>query len=542
MECLASYIHRLALAHGVTFYQLHAHLRHWFAQRHNDKKLPRNCESVRYNGYGKDVRNLVSALEEATCLDSLRACTLLPLSEVCAGNGIGAVKKTRAWCPACYHSARERGSAIYDQLLWQIQGVTRCPIHGVELKQICAVCGQIQRNQSSRNILDHCEHCSEDLVGEPKYWRFIAEQDVIERPLITLLSFTSENPAFTFSARATNEYCQILVDIYSRSKLIHHLGEIFHHRGSRTRMQLSSILHLAAFFNVSLALILTEPQAAASQLPLEFEWPPRRQCTPRARVDGEAARHARDLIQTAIASGPPYPSLASISALANLSAGYLTYRLRDSVHELARCRREELAQQKNVVARRIKYWSKMADSMTTLCRKNEKIRWIAKHAKAHVSVVRRHHSTDLGETKKNFSSCWRAEPLEQEKQELFYEEMWMRSAQVMKFLRLGSKSIWVDHPLPYLRMMDGIFFVKYRGRCYYPEVQFDKKERSVLAVVPKLLELLPPSTSGWERIRWLFEYSAALKGRPADMLFPSPERVIRLAQSSFAQTGTVSTS
>lgn len=534
VECLSSYIHRLALAHGVTFYQLHAHLRHWFSQQHPNRKMPRGCESVRFNGYGGDVKLLVEALEEATSLDVLRACTLLPVSEVCAGNGIGAVKRTRAWCPACYGIARERGAVIYDRLYWQIQGITRCPIHGIELKQVCDVCGQIQRNQSSRNILDRCEHCTADLVGDPESWSIIANQDLYEVPLTSLLSFTSQNPAITFSTRAMSDYCRYMVDVHSRRKLIDYLGEIFHCPGNRTRMQLSSMLHVSAFFNVSLALALTEPQVAASQMSLEFEWPARRQCKPHPRVNDEASRRAGKLIRQAIASGPPFPSLRSISALVNVSEGYLIYRLRHSVRELAKCRREEISRQRNGAVRRIRYWSKRASSLTTIRRERDKVRWIADHAKAPVNVVRRHHdNTSLQAGNSHLVSRWKNEPSELEKQKLLNDGRWLTSAQVMKFLGIGYRSIWNAQPLQYLRSVDRIFFVKYRGRCYYSDVQFSRKDRSVLAVVPKLLGLLPPSPGGWCRSQWLFEHSALLGARPADLLRDNPESVLRFAQEAF---------
>jgi hypothetical protein len=332
-----------------------------------------------------------------------------------------------------------------------------------------------------------------------------------------------------------SDYCQYMVDIHSRRKLIDYLGEIFHYPGNRTRMQLSSMLHVSAFFNAPLALILTEPRVAASQMSLEFEWPPRRQCTSRARVKDSAARRAGELIKDAIACGPPYPSLTSISALVNVSEGYLNYWLPNGVRELAKYRREETARQKDKVARRIHYWSKRASALTTIHREHDKVRWIADHAKAPVNVVRRHCGD--ASTKDRGSDRvlgWQQEASEKDKQKLLHKEKWMASTQVVKLLGIGSTSIWSDQTLPYLRSVDRIFFVKYRGRCYYPDVQFNRKDHSVLAVVPKLLGLLPLSSSGWERSRWLFEYSTSLKSRPADLLRDKPECVLRFAQGAFA--------
>lgn len=262
IECLVSYIHRLAASHGVTLYQLLAHLRTWRPPHAENRPalLPKQCHSGRWNGYSPDVEVIVQALEAATGLEVLRACTLLALRNVCAANGTEALKLSRTWCPACYAEAEAHESPIYDRLIWQIQGIETCHIHGVDLAQTCWNCGDIQRNNDSKTSLSLCSRCEAPLShialsrnDQPK-----GLYDI--RHITSFLEFTSSDPIFEFELGRMTSFCDFMVERYSRKILMRDLGDVFHKRWYHLKPQLTTMMAISTYFDVPLVSILTSPK------------------------------------------------------------------------------------------------------------------------------------------------------------------------------------------------------------------------------------------------------------------------------------------
>ena len=99
-----------------------------------------------------------------------------------------------------------------------------------------------------------------------------------------------------------------------RSELAEPLGEIFHERRTIAKPQLGSFFLLAGFFDVDVALLLTDPKLAARQCDLGFPVRMPRNAhkrIPRTRQERKEAI-GRALLE-AIKGHPPYPSLAAFS-------------------------------------------------------------------------------------------------------------------------------------------------------------------------------------------------------------------------------------
>lgn len=513
VECLASYLHRLAAAHGVTLYQLIDRLRRWWPERADalTGSLPKHCHSVRFNGYGPDVEALVTVLCKATGLPMIRACTLLSMKDVGAGNRIGSVKQTRAWCPACYGEAAKSGNTVYDRLMWQVQGIEKCPGHGLALIQACKCCGELQRNQASRTSLALCESCGADLVGDAADWTVAEGAEINEGNLNSLFEFTSSNPNYTFRLGGMTTFCDLMVERYSRRVLIRDLGELFHKRWYDLRMTITSMLEVSTYFDVPLGLILLDPKEAAAQMSLGFESVHRSPAIRGKYRDSSRLQRAQSILMNAIADGHPYPSVASIARMADMTTGYLRFNLQESVNELIKLRGKQLAKTKAIKVRRIRQLLAISEKEAGLFRQRNTIRRVAKDSGSSVSLVRKLVQTEkiVRSTTKNhaaesfdYSSLSALEELRFS--QILQEASWINSVRACQLL---FPDVWgrsASSKLENLRCSRRILFAKFKNKYIYPTKQFDAKRRCVRQRVVEILEILPESIDGRSEILWFY--------------------------------------
>jgi len=151
VESITSYTARLAQAHGLTIRQL---INGEIRPRFGSGAGPQGGQHLAASIFKADARALcgvrgwaaqwVTVLEGLTCRADLRFATLLPWANVLSH--IDLVRRARAWCPDCYCACRDAHQTVYDQLLWALQEVTRCPYHRRPLHTQCpnARCGQAQ--------------------------------------------------------------------------------------------------------------------------------------------------------------------------------------------------------------------------------------------------------------------------------------------------------------------------------------------------------------------------------------------------------------
>lgn len=308
VECLSSYVFRLAYAHGVSRFQLVEHLRAWWA-RTSGSLLPR-VEELRWNGYSRNVRLALLALESATGRD-LSPCTLVALSGICAGNCIGSVRHARHWCPACYREDLSARSFVYDRLVWQLQGYERCSIHRHALISGCDKCGEQQRNDVVRASLHLCSTCGADLAracSRPQYRR---NPCFGEGEMEALVEKLGDSPRF--SPSPLRRYLAAMqrngADIRRMESL---LGDVFHSRHYPVRPQLNSLLAVAVYFGTDVISILSSPEEAACQTAFEFApMLPKRSKRPFAAMGGKRAEWFRQALKAVVDGAPPYPSLVA---------------------------------------------------------------------------------------------------------------------------------------------------------------------------------------------------------------------------------------
>ena len=289
---------------------------------------------------------MVKTLDRATGLNCLRACTLLSLRSVAAGNGVGAIKQSRAWCPACYANADACGLPVYDRQAWQIVGVETCQTHHIPLVSRCWSCGCIQRSQTSKTTLSRCEVC-EAILSKSLVAPIIgSDTRYTLRHVASFIAYISSRADFQFKTGELTTFCDLMVKRYSRRKLMDDLGDVFHRRCCNIRPTLRSLLDLSTYFDIPLTDLLISPTEAAAQIALGFDPVIRkREHRPRTRKS-EKLDLAILLLRRALSAGPPYPSVPSICAEAGVCMSYVYNNASDLTDRLVKLRKKSQAQMK----------------------------------------------------------------------------------------------------------------------------------------------------------------------------------------------------
>lgn len=127
VESLASYVRRLALAHGVSARQL---LLATLGVR----------APGQLNGYSGFAATVVERLGVLTGQVNLVHGTLLRLRHVLSVNAINSIAITRRWCPSCIADDLDKNEPGYDPLFWSLKAVSLCPKHDTWLVSACPHC------------------------------------------------------------------------------------------------------------------------------------------------------------------------------------------------------------------------------------------------------------------------------------------------------------------------------------------------------------------------------------------------------------------
>jgi hypothetical protein len=171
VESLFSYLLRLAEAHAVRFVDLVQHV--------IGPMVYRTCgENVRFKTCHRLQQGVsageIPVIEGLTLQSRLRELTLAPAKNLkCAHVDYA---RSRAWCPVCILADEEP----YERLVWQVKGVTHCPVHCIKLERACPECGALQNCSNFTVHIRKCIKCDADRMSridashepdDPGIWR-----------------------------------------------------------------------------------------------------------------------------------------------------------------------------------------------------------------------------------------------------------------------------------------------------------------------------------------------------------------------------------
>lgn len=178
VESLTSYIARLAAAHSVHPRNL---LLCEVAPYLNGLSHAKTDESKRgamsrllamsavWNGTTASANSMVQGLVRLSGRSDLHFLTLLPFAEVFSQRKL--LRRSRAWCSRCFETCREAKSPIYEPLLWSLESVSICHVHGQRLQLSCphSDCARMSPPLGARSQPGYCLWCNRWL-GAPFHW------------------------------------------------------------------------------------------------------------------------------------------------------------------------------------------------------------------------------------------------------------------------------------------------------------------------------------------------------------------------------------
>jgi len=170
IECLTSYVSRLAVSHCVSPAALLSSTiapligkKYWLQdgarQRRRGSALSKsyNVHARAINGIGVIASDWVRALQTLTLRNDLAQLTMLEWERVFSHRNL--LRAARAWCPACYDNWASSQQPIYEPLLWAFRDVEVCVFHQRRLQTSCPKCNRSLQWLSRSARPGYCEKC-----------------------------------------------------------------------------------------------------------------------------------------------------------------------------------------------------------------------------------------------------------------------------------------------------------------------------------------------------------------------------------------------
>jgi hypothetical protein len=163
IECLTSYIVRLAAAHCVYTGTLIKEELAPAIQKHYLINYSSKGGNGFYdwahalNGSNKNAHDFTEVLKQLTLCENLQYTTMITWRNVLPSKGLQ--KTNMEWCPCCFEEWKANNQPIYIPLLWTIKSVTTCVKHKIKLVDICPVCNKKIPFLHRKSILGFCPKC-----------------------------------------------------------------------------------------------------------------------------------------------------------------------------------------------------------------------------------------------------------------------------------------------------------------------------------------------------------------------------------------------
>jgi len=169
VECMSSYIHRLAEAHGLptsvmVCRELAPRFRRSSVLASNDHCDLLGKLGMSINGNNLTAQEVVAILNDLTGYKNLSLLTFCRLGALVAEHRI--LRKPQAWCPECLEQWRESSKPIYQPLIWTLSSLRTCPTHGCCIQEQCTKCGKGHVPLGRYRWSGKCPRCSAWL-GHP---------------------------------------------------------------------------------------------------------------------------------------------------------------------------------------------------------------------------------------------------------------------------------------------------------------------------------------------------------------------------------------
>lgn len=164
VESLTSYIARLADAHSVhlTTFVAKAIVPHLESPAQGRQPYAYRTSfwagSEVLNNVTPFAEQMVRILEHLTMRQDLRFLTMLPWKAVLPQHQL--VRRTRAWCAACFEEWQKAPKIVYEPLIWALREVQCCPVHACTLQSTCPFCTRTHPPLTPHAQPGYCSFCN----------------------------------------------------------------------------------------------------------------------------------------------------------------------------------------------------------------------------------------------------------------------------------------------------------------------------------------------------------------------------------------------
>lgn len=163
VESFPSYLHRLALEHGVYVGEFIRFLEkcHGFQLSELKHQKPGYLLPNVLVRPNQTVKDLIRVLENA--LSRELGSSVLWFMDGPLGRSSEVVAQNFRWCPECFTEMETNSEVPYFKLIWHLIDIELCPVHGTPFEDRCSSCGKDQNTYKKRHRLSVCQHCGADL-------------------------------------------------------------------------------------------------------------------------------------------------------------------------------------------------------------------------------------------------------------------------------------------------------------------------------------------------------------------------------------------
>ncbi|OSY16412.1 hypothetical protein BTJ48_00222 [Bacillus mycoides] len=170
VECLNSYLKRLADAHNVKLRTLVSHIIFLHPEKRNLlSKEPQQGSFINQTSYysmAKSTSIIAESLELLTLQKGFKYMTMLTWKEVVYSQNLYNFHKK--WCPHCLDEWKKVDEEIYEPFIWYFDCVTVCLKHKRKLEALCPNPKCRREQVAIRQSRGHCYACG-NWLGQREY-------------------------------------------------------------------------------------------------------------------------------------------------------------------------------------------------------------------------------------------------------------------------------------------------------------------------------------------------------------------------------------
>ncbi|GMR63531.1 TniQ family protein [Bacillus sp. MN7755] len=182
VECLNSYLKRLADAHNVKLRTLVSHIIFLHPEKRNLlSKEPQQGSFINQTSYysmAKSTSIIAESLELLTLQKGFKYMTMLTWKEVVYSQNLYNFYKK--WCPHCLDEWKKVGEEIYEPFIWYFDCATVCLKHKRKLEALCPNPKCRREQVAIRQSRGHCYACG-NWLGQREYDFLEKQYEITQR-------------------------------------------------------------------------------------------------------------------------------------------------------------------------------------------------------------------------------------------------------------------------------------------------------------------------------------------------------------------------